>query len=36
MVEKEVVITTANNEIGNLMEHNYGVHAMHQGIFTDD
>ena len=34
--EKEAAITTANKEIGNLMEQNYGVHAMHQGIFQED
>ena len=36
MEEKEAAITTANKEIGNIMEHNYGVHAMHQGIFPDN
>ena len=34
--EKETAISTANREIGKLMEHNYGVHAMHQGTFPND
>ena len=35
MTEKEVAITISNKEIGNIMEHNYGVHAMHQGILPE-